>query len=180
MFVLTGMAAGPVIGVLVQRHPLRRSWLVLGVVGANAAGWGLVLLWPGQAPLPVLVLLVLALGLGGPGSMIGFEFARTFNPPNRLGTATGIVNVGGFVASLLTILLIGLILDARTGGTARLRPRPTSRSRCPCNIWSARSAWSASCAPAGWPGGGWPRTGVVVRPIREVLAERRGLALSGR
>ena len=131
------MAAGPLIGVLVQRHPLRRSWLVLGVVAANATGWGLVLLWPGRAPLPVLVLLVLALGLGGPGSMIGFEFARTFNPPSRLGTATGIVNVGGFVASLVTILLIGLILDARTGGHRRLRPRATSRSPWPCNIWSA-------------------------------------------
>src|SRR5919107_575526 len=118
VFVLTGMAAGPVIGVLVQRHPLRRSWLVLGVVTVNAGARGMVLAWPGQAPLPVLGLLVLALGLGGPGSMIGFEFARTFNPPSRLGTATGIVNVGGFVASLLTILLIGLILDARSGGTA--------------------------------------------------------------
>src|SRR3954466_3274935 len=55
-------------------------------------------------------------GLGGPGSMIGFDLARTFNPPNRLGTATGIVNVGGFVASLVTILLVGVVLDLRTGG----------------------------------------------------------------
>ena len=64
----------------------------------------------------MLTALVVALALGGPGSMIAFDFARTFNPPNRLGTATGIVNVGGFVASLATMLLIGLILDARTGG----------------------------------------------------------------
>jgi MFS family permease len=116
VFVLSGIVAGPLIGVLVQRHPLRRSWLVLGVISANALGWAAVLAWPGRAPLPLLVLLVLALSLGGPGSMIGFEFARTFNPPNRLGTATGIVNVGGFVASLITILLIGVVLDLRTGG----------------------------------------------------------------
>jgi hypothetical protein len=32
--------------------------------------------------------------------------------------ATGMVNVGGFVASLVSILLVGLILDFRTGGTA--------------------------------------------------------------
>ena len=32
-------SAGPLLGVLVQRHPLRRSWLVLGVVGANATAW---------------------------------------------------------------------------------------------------------------------------------------------
>ena len=116
LFVLVGMAAGPVIGTLVQRFPLRRSYLVLGIIGVNAGAWGLVLAWPGRAPLPVLVVLVMALGTGGPGSMIGFDYARTFNPPSRLGTATGVVNVGGFVASLVTIEIVGLILDARTGG----------------------------------------------------------------
>ena len=118
-FVLVGVAAGPVIGVLVQRHPLRRSWLVLGVVGVNATAWTAVLAWPGPAPRLLLAALVVALAVGGPGSMIGFDFARTFNPANRLGTATGIVNVGGFVASLLAILGIGVVLDARTGGASR-------------------------------------------------------------
>jgi MFS family permease len=172
LFVLTGMAAGPVIGVLVQRHPLRRSWLVLGVIGANAVGWGLVIAWPGRAPLPVLVVLVLALALGGPGSMIGFEFARTFNPPNRLGTATGIVNVGGFVASLVAILLIGLILDARTGGQATY------------DIVDFKIAMSVQYAIGAIGLIGILRTrklarqrladeqGVIVRPLREVLAEK--------
>ena len=60
--------------------------------------------------------LVVTTGLGGPGSMIGFDLARTFAPASRLGSASGIVNVGGFVASLLTILGIGVILDAVTPG----------------------------------------------------------------
>jgi MFS family permease len=177
VFVLTGMAAGPVVGVLVQRHPLRRSWLVLGVICANAVGWGLVLAWPGRAPLPVLVLLVLALGLGGPGSMIGFDLARTFNPPQRLGTATGIVNVGGFVASLVTILLVGLILDARTGGSANY------------DIADFKVAMAVQYLVGAVGVVGILRTrrlarrrlaeqGVVVRPIREILAERRGLAMA--
>jgi MFS family permease len=106
-------------GVLVQRHPLRRSWLVLGVVGLNVGAWTAVLAWPGRAPGWLLVILVMALASGGPGAMIGFDFARTFNPPNRLGTATGIVNVGGFVASLITIQLVGLVLDARTGAAVQ-------------------------------------------------------------
>ncbi|MCA2216415.1 MFS transporter [Jidongwangia harbinensis] len=172
VFVLTAMAAGPVIGVLAQRHPLRRSWLVLGVVSANAAGWVLVLAWPGRPPLPVLVLLVLALGLGGPGSMIGFDFARTFNPPSRLGTATGIVNVGGFVASLLTILLVGVILDARTGGAAAY------------DMGDFRVAMSVQFLVGAVGLAGILRTrrlarrrmaeeGVIVRPLREVLAARR-------
>jgi hypothetical protein len=85
-------------------------------VVATMLVWSLVLLWPGPAPLPLLVALVLVLGLGIPGSMMGFDFARTFNPPDRLGTASGVVNVGGFVAALITILLIGVVLDLRTGG----------------------------------------------------------------
>jgi MFS family permease len=119
LFVVVGICAGPITGLMVQRHPLRRSWLVLAVVAANAGAWTAVLAWPGRAPLWLLVVLVLALASGGPGSMIGFDFARTFNPPNRLGTATGIVNVGGFVASLVTIQLVGLVLDARSGGSTR-------------------------------------------------------------
>ena len=111
VFVLSGMVAAPVFGILVDRHPLRRSWLVLGITGATAGVWAVVLALPGPAPLWLLVVLVLTLALGGPGSMIGFDFARTFNPPSRLGTATGIVNVGGFVASLLTIFAIGAVLD---------------------------------------------------------------------
>jgi sugar phosphate permease len=171
LFVIVGMVGGPLLGVLVQRHPLRRSWLVLGVIAMNALGWALVIAWPGRAPLAVLLLLVVALGLGGPGSMIGFEFARTFNPPNRLGTATGIVNVGGFVASLTTILLVGLILDARTGGRAAY------------DIADFKVAMSVQYAIGVLGVLGILRTrrlarqrlaaeGVHVRPLREVLAER--------
>ncbi len=69
------------------------------------------LTYPGRAPLWLLVVLVLVLALGGPASMIGFDFARTFNPAHRMGTATGIVNVGGFCAALLTMYIVGLVLD---------------------------------------------------------------------
>jgi hypothetical protein len=43
--------------------------------------------------------------------MIAFDFARTFNPSSRMGTATGIVNIGGFAASLIAMFGIGVILD---------------------------------------------------------------------
>ena len=114
--VLTGIVVGPPIGMLTQRHPLRRSWMVIGLIITCIVVWTAVLAWPGRAPLWLLVALIVALAMNGPGSMIGFDFARTFNPPNRLGTATGIVNVGGFVASLVTIYLVGVVLDLRTGG----------------------------------------------------------------
>lgn len=116
LLTVSTMLAGPVIASLVSRRPFSRSTLVLWVVAAIVAAWTIVLAWPGRVPVPVLVLLVLVVGVGGPTSMVGFDFARTFNPPERLGSATGIVNVGGWVASLVVMLLIGLVLDWRTPG----------------------------------------------------------------
>ncbi len=111
LYVAAALAAGPLMGSFVARHPLRRSTMVLLIAGATAAAWAAVLLTPGRSPLCLLAGLVVVLAVGGPGSMIGFDFARTFNPSHRIGTATGIVNVGGFIASLVAIFLIGLVLD---------------------------------------------------------------------
>jgi sugar phosphate permease len=109
--VLAALAVGPVLGVLTARHPLRRSNLVLTIVAAMAIAWTLVLLWPGRPPVLLLALLVVAIGVGGPGSQIGFDYARTFNPARSLGGATGAVNVGGFTASFTMMLAIGMLLD---------------------------------------------------------------------
>ncbi|MBO2466082.1 MFS transporter [Actinomadura sp. LCR2-06] len=116
LFVLANVVSGPFVGRLVARYPMRRSRLVLGIVAVNAGAWAAVLACPPPAPAWLLVLLVVCVALGGPGAMIGFDYARTFNPPARQGTATGIVNVGGFVAALITILLIGFVLDALSPG----------------------------------------------------------------
>ena len=111
VFVIVSILCGPWLGSWVARHPLRRSTMVLLIAGAMSAAWIAVLLQPGPAPLWLLTVLVAMLAVGGPGSMIGFDFARTYNPASRLGTATGIVNVGGFFASLVSMYLIGLVLD---------------------------------------------------------------------
>lgn len=116
LLVVTSMVGGPLIGAFISRHPWHRSTLVLSVVLAMMLTWAAVLLYPGDAPLWLLAPMVVASGLGGPTSMVGFDLARTFNPATRLGSATGIVNVGGFVASLVMMLAIGLLLDAQTPG----------------------------------------------------------------
>lgn len=107
----TGMVAGPIIGVLTARYPLRRSNLVLGIVFAIGLAWSVVLLWPGEPPFWLICLLVVVLGIGGPGSLIGLDFARTFNPLRSLGSANGVVNIGGFLAGFLMIYLVGVVLD---------------------------------------------------------------------
>ncbi|MBX7456291.1 MFS transporter [Mycolicibacterium sp. 3033] len=113
--VVAAIAAGLVIGVLTGRFPHRRSRLVLGIIASNAAIWTVVLALPGRAPVWLLVILVIVISVGGPGSMVGFDFARTFNPSETLGTAQGMVNMGGFLASLVLMQLMGVILQAAGG-----------------------------------------------------------------
>ncbi|WP_375389305.1 nitrate/nitrite transporter [uncultured Amnibacterium sp.] len=115
--VLAGLVVGPVLGGLTSRFPLRRSDLVLLIVGLLGVVWTLVLLWPGTPPVALLVALVVAMGIGGPGSQIGFDYARTYNAPASLGGASGFVNVGGFTASFSMMFLIGVLLDAQHDAT---------------------------------------------------------------
>jgi MFS family permease len=118
LLVLVAMGVGPTLGTLAAAFPLRRSVLVFTIVGSSALVWAVVLLWPGRSPLWLLVLLVVVLASNGPGSLLGFDYARTENPSHRLGSASGIVNVGGFVASLILIAAVGTILDALTPGSS--------------------------------------------------------------
>ncbi|MFC0452683.1 MFS transporter [Rhodococcus jostii] len=113
--VISAIVAGPIIGILSGRFPMRRSYLVLSIMISNAAMWTVVLALPGPAPIWLLALLVMVISVGGPGSMIGFDYARMFNPSTSMGTAQGMVNIGGFLASLLVIQAMGLILEAMGG-----------------------------------------------------------------
>jgi hypothetical protein len=118
VMVLAVMSAGPVLGWRITVRPWHRSTLVLLIVASITAVWTAVLAWPGNSPIWLLVVLVVVTGVGGPASMIGFDLGRTSNPPHRLASATGIINQGGFYASLVLVIAIGVILDWRTPGSS--------------------------------------------------------------
>jgi MFS family permease len=123
VMVVSVMVAGPVLGWLIGAHPWHRSTTVLTIVAAIVVVWTAVLAWPGTAPTWLLVLLVVVVGVGGPASMIGFDVGRTSNPSARFASASGIINQGGFLASLLLVVAIGLVLDWRTpGGSSDYTP----------------------------------------------------------
>ena len=113
--VAAAIVSGIVIGIVTGRRPHRRSRLVLAIIASNATVWTAVLALPSAAPLWLLSLLVVVISVGGPGSMVGFDFARTFNPSSTLGTAQGMVNMGGFLASLLVMQTMGLVIGAAGG-----------------------------------------------------------------
>ncbi|WP_159770163.1 MFS transporter [Streptomyces sp. HM190] len=112
LVVLSNMVVGLVYGQIVARHHAARLPLALGTVLATAAVWAATLVHPGDhAPMWLLIVLCTVLGACGPASMLGFDFARPANPPERQGTASGITNMGGFVASMTTLLAVGVLLD---------------------------------------------------------------------
>jgi MFS family permease len=112
MLVVGNLVAGPIIGWLIARYPLRRSNVVLSLLVLMYGPWAVVLAWPGQPPFALVVALFVVLGIGGPGSVIGFDYARTFNPTSALGSASGVVNVGGFLGAFVSMFAIGAVLDA--------------------------------------------------------------------
>ncbi|MGW7107944.1 MFS transporter [Streptomyces xanthophaeus] len=120
LVVASNMALGLVYGQVVGRRQSSRIPLALGTVALTALLWAAVLVYPGdRAPMWLLVTLCLVLGSCGPASMIGFDFARPANPAERQGTASGITNMGGFLASMTTLLAVGILLDA-TGDDYRI------------------------------------------------------------
>lgn len=116
LMTFVALFAGPTIGRFTGIHPYYRSVVALGVVAAISLVWAVVLALPFPAPMWLLVVLVSVTALGGPGSMIAFDLARSFHRSERLGRASGVVNMGGFTASLMTMAIIGLVLDRLAPG----------------------------------------------------------------
>lgn len=167
LVVASNMGFGLVYGQLIGRRQSARIPLALGTVGLTGLLWASALAYPGpQAPMWLLVTLCVVLGTCGPASMIGFDFARPANPPERQGTASGLTNMGGFLASMTTLLAVGLLLDA-TGDNyriafssvfvvellgltqiLRLRPRALARERARAAVPARPASASASASVA--------------------------------
>ena len=112
LLVVGAVVGGPTVGAVISRHPEWRTPMVVGYLVVALGVWAVLLGWPGgQVPLWLLVSGFGFLSLGGPASTIGFALARDYNPLRRVGTATGVVNVGGFVAITVSALAVGVLLD---------------------------------------------------------------------
>jgi MFS family permease len=112
LLVVGAIVGGPAVGATISRHPEWRTPMVVNYLIVAVAVWAVVLGWPGgHVPVALLVTAFAFLSLGGPASTIGFALARDYNPMRRVGTATGVVNVGGFVAITVSALAVGLLLD---------------------------------------------------------------------
>lgn len=111
LVVISSIAASPLAGVLMVRAPQSRVPLVYGVGAAIAGAWVAALAFgTGHVPGWLVVVILVSTGLGAPASAAAFDLAREANRHQRGGAATGVVNVGGFTAAVLSDLSIGVLL----------------------------------------------------------------------
>jgi MFS family permease len=116
LLVAGSVVGGPLVGAVTARYPERRMPIAVGFLGAVTVLWSGLLAWPGgHPPLALLVVVFAVLSQGSPTSAIGFSLARDYSPARQVGTSTGVVNVGGFVATVLAAGGVGVLLQA-TGG----------------------------------------------------------------
>jgi MFS family permease len=116
---LSGLVYGVGLGGVLARYPYYRSLIGIGLVGVVMLIWAAVLVIPGPAPLWLLVVLVVTLPSTQVIAITTFDIARTANPPRRLGSAIGVVNVGAFLGTLITVMAIGWVLQIQTPAGSR-------------------------------------------------------------
>ncbi|MBC9953188.1 MFS transporter [Leucobacter sp. cx-42] len=115
--IIASSFASLVLGPVSSRFMERRVAIYTGITIALAAVWTAVILWPGNPPIWLIFALLIIMPIGGPASMLAFEVQRSHTPKSFVGFGTGLVNTGGFIASLIAIYLIGLVLDLEGAGT---------------------------------------------------------------
>lgn len=122
--VAAGAAASVTVGAVFGRYRAARVPFALGIAAITVAGWSALLLgFGGRPPHWLLAVAVAVTAVGGPASGIGFSLARDYNPVHLVGTSSGVVNVGGFSASIMATVAVGQVLDlagAEDAGAFRL------------------------------------------------------------
>ncbi|TGO05403.1 MFS transporter [Serinibacter arcticus] len=112
LFVIGTLGFSFLVGPLAGRRPGWRMPLAIVICLLGLLALTSLAVWPGEGPPTWAVTLAfLVLSAGGPASQVGFHLARDYNPPHRISTATGLVNIGGFAAAMVGAVVFGVILD---------------------------------------------------------------------
>ena len=161
----------PFVGTATARHPMRRSWIVLVFAAITAVAWIVLLSQSTPRPMWQLIVFVAVIAAGGPVSLVGLDYARTFADHDHLGAANGRVNAGGFVSTIVAVGLVGIVLQFTA---------PDGNY----DLHAYRLAFASLALP--WAVGvfgilknrrqtraDWAADGVVIPPVRDALAQRK-------
>lgn len=110
-FVLFAFVLGPAIARLSTRSLLWQRRVVSAIAIWVVLGWLFSELLSPELGVMSIWIVMPALAAGGAGSMIAFQITQSHCPASRLGLANGFANIGGFLATLLMMGLVGAVLD---------------------------------------------------------------------
>ncbi|KKO80613.1 MFS transporter permease [Corynebacterium minutissimum] len=108
-FTVCMILVGPVHGRLSSRTRGFRPWLALGFVAIHCAVWVLFFLFGGSYL--SLIILISVVSLCTPVANYGFDIVRENLDRKVVATATGLGNMGGFLATVIGAQLVGVVLD---------------------------------------------------------------------
>ena len=115
--IVFGVSA-PAMGLVVGRNPHLRGAISSAVALTTATGLAVMLGWPGgQPPLALIAAVLAAAAFGGASSMLAFDLAREGG-----GSASSMVNIGGFGAAIIGQAAIGLLVSVHLDYRLALTP----------------------------------------------------------
>jgi len=131
---------GPVFGALSDRICRRKLPYLTGSAVA-LAGWSL-LLFVADIPAPLLLPLIVVTGFSSGCIIISFGFAKESVPPDKIGTVSGLVNMGVILGPTLLQPIVGIILDrnwngALVAGVRTYDLQAFQRGFVPMILWAA-------------------------------------------
>jgi MFS family permease len=113
--VIISAIAGPMLGWLIGHRPPTRAPIALAVAAVLPLGWLGAFVMGEHPPTAYIAGLFVLMAVGGPISMFAFAVARDYNHSRIVGTASGVVNVAGFVATILMAVGMGWVMDGLGG-----------------------------------------------------------------
>lgn len=122
LLVLTAAFAlsGPFVGAVAGRGVRAQNRTVLLLNALVASAWLVIVAWPGGAvPHALLLVGFILCGIATSGGMVAFDIGRRENPASAGGSATALVNCGGFSSAIVCLLLAGQVLSGHAHDAAR-------------------------------------------------------------
>lgn len=102
---------GTLYGTFATRFPHRGVQIVYFAGVCSVSAWAMLLLPEQGVPYWLACVCAALLGMAAPSTNAGFEFIRGRIEGSIAGTASGFVNMGGFLACMVALQIIGSILE---------------------------------------------------------------------
>lgn len=116
VYTVSTMLSAPLLGPLSARTGKNRDLAAVIIASIHCAVWVAFFLSPTPRGYAFILALMVLMGFATPTSNYGFDTVREEMPRTMVATGTGLGNMGGFVAAMISSQVVGLLLDHSAPG----------------------------------------------------------------